>query len=111
MQRFMFALLVLAPFLSTGPALGGTSWTFCVAAALGSREVWLTEVFAAPVGRQQLEAQLANFLLRKGIAPVNAQCPLPKDDKVAVLNDRVVAEEFNQKLGSSLHAIAARDFP
>ena len=81
-----------------------------MAAGLGSKQVWITEVFAAPVDRQRLEGQLTNFLRRKGISPVNSQCPLFRDDKVAVLNDRVVAEEFNQKLGSSLHAIAARDF-
>ena len=36
MKRFIVALL--APVLSTGLALGGTPWTFCVAAALGSKE-------------------------------------------------------------------------
>lgn len=111
MKLFMIALLVLAPVLSTAPAFGGTPWTFCVASGLGSKEIWITEVFAAPADRRRLEGQLTNFLLRKGVSPVNAQCPLPRDDKVALLNDRVVAEEFNQKFGSSLHAIGARDFP
>jgi hypothetical protein len=86
-------------------------WTFCAASAHGTREVWITGVFAALVARGQLESELKSVLERQIHRRVDVQCPQPSADKVAAVNARTTAEEFNRKLGPVLHDLPAHDFP
>jgi hypothetical protein len=89
-------------------AFAAPRWTFCVASAQGARDVWITNVFAASASRQRLEAGLKRALERQGRKRVDAQCPQPSADKVAVVNAQTTAEEFNRKLGAVLHDLPAR---
>jgi hypothetical protein len=97
--------------LAQSQAFAEPKWTFCVASQLGVNDVWITEVFAAPVDRERLEMELKSVLERQGRARVDTQCPQPSADKVAVVNAQTMAEEFNRKLGSVLHDLPAHDFP
>ena len=103
------AFLLLA--LAQSQASAEPRWTFCVAQALGTKDVWVTDLFVAQVDRERLETGLRSLLEREGHARVVAQCPRPSDDKVAVVNSQTTAEEFNRKLGSVLHEVPARDVP
>jgi hypothetical protein len=85
-------------------------WTFCVAASKSGADVWITDVFAASRDREQLESAFKATLERAG-ARADAQCPLPREDKTEVVNAQFEAEEFNRKLGATLHPAAANEFP
>jgi hypothetical protein len=106
--------ILLAPavvaLLASNPA-AAEHWTFCVASALGGKDIWITDVFAAGADRERLEAEMKGFLEGRGEARVVAQCPQPRDDKTDVVNAQIVAEEFNRKLGAALHAVTAQEFP
>ncbi|HLW90521.1 MAG TPA: hypothetical protein VKS78_04365 [Roseiarcus sp.] len=107
-----FAVIVLLLWSSTiAPAAAGPLWTFCVASALGSKDVWITDLFSAATNRDRLERELKSLLERRGHARIVAQCPEPTDDKVAVVNAQTTAEEFNRKLGSAMHSVPAQEFP
>jgi hypothetical protein len=107
-----FAVIVLFLWSSTiAPAATGPLWTFCVASALGSKDVWITGLFSAGAGRDRLERELTRLLERQGHGRVVAQCPRPTDDKVSVVNAQTTAEEFNRKVGSVMHALPAQEFP
>ena len=108
-RRFLFAAALLIPFAA--PAAAGPSWTFCVASAVGSKDIWITSVFPADTGRERLEEELKSQLERQGHQRIVAQCPQPMEDKVSALNAQTTAEEFNRKLGSALHGVPAREFP
>jgi hypothetical protein len=41
----------------------------------------------------------------------DAQCPEPRADKTEAVNAEFEAEEFNQKLGATLHPVFAGEFP
>jgi len=97
--------------LAQPPAFAEPQWTFCVASAQGTSDVWITEVFAAPIDRGRLETKLKSVLARQGHARVDAQCPQPSADKVAAVNAQTTAEQFNRKLGSVLHDMSASEFP
>jgi hypothetical protein len=73
--------------------------------------VWITEVFSSALDRERLETGLKAVLERQGASRIVAQCPLPNDDKTGVVNAQVAAEDFNHKLGATLHAVAAQEFP
>ena len=98
------------PFLCVAlcayPAQAAARWTFCVAAALGSSDVWITDVFSANSDRERLENDLKNLLTRQGAQRIVAQCPMPNDDKTAAVNAQTLAEEFNRKLSKTLHVLA-----
>jgi hypothetical protein len=102
--------ICLALLLGAAPARASAGWTFCVAAAPGGKEVWITDVFAASRERERLEVDLKGFLKTQGVAGAVAQCPLPKDDKIEVVNAQFTAAEFNRKLGHTLHDVAAPEF-
>ena len=109
-------LTLLVPTLmlaasAAGPAAAAEHWTFCVASALGAKDVWITDVFAAATDRERLEDDLKALLERRGAARILAQCPQPIDDKTSVVNAQTGAEDFNRKLGAALHAISAQEFP
>jgi hypothetical protein len=91
-------------------ALAQPRWTFCVASSK-SGDVWITDVFAAERDREQLESAFKAMLERKGGAGADAQCPLPREDKTEAVNAQFEAEEFNRKLGATLHAAPASGFP
>jgi hypothetical protein len=91
-------------------ALAQPRWTFCVAASKSGADVWITDVFAAERDREQLESAFKTMLERTG-ARADAQCPLPREDKTEAVNARFEAEEFNRKLGATLHAAPASEFP
>jgi hypothetical protein len=85
-------------------------WTFCVAASKSGADVWITDVFAAERDREQLESAFKAMLERAG-ARADAQCPLPREDKTEAVNAQFEAEEFNRKLGATLHPAPAGEFP
>ena len=97
---------VLCIVLAAPPVQASARWTFCVAAALGSSDVWITDVFAANADRERLENDLKNLLTRQGAQRIVAQCPMPSDDKTAAVNAQTSAEDFNRKLGKTLHPLA-----
>jgi hypothetical protein len=103
------AALALLMTLAATPA-AAQRWTFCVGWAPGTKDVWISEVFAGG-DRERLEASYRNFLDRQGAASPVAQCPLPNEDKTSVVNAQTGAEDFNRKLGAILHAVSAQDFP
>jgi hypothetical protein len=103
-------VLALAAGLAAAAA-GPQRWTFCVAWQPGSKDVWITDVFAATIDRDKLEAELGNLLGRQASTRFVAQCPLPGEDKTAVMNAQNGAEEFNRKLGAVLHSVSAQEFP
>jgi len=107
-SSIILATLVGSLLLAQPQAFAEPRWTFCVASAQGARDVWITDVFAAPVARRRLEAGLKSALERQGPTRVDAQCPQPSTDKVAVINAQTIAEEFNRKLGAVLHDLPAR---
>jgi hypothetical protein len=76
-----------------------------------TKDVWITELFPATPNRERLEAELKGLLERAGHSHIVAQCPAPSDDKVSVVKAQTTAEEFNRKLGSTLHGVSAREFP
>jgi hypothetical protein len=94
------------------PALADAAprWTFCVAASKSGADVWITEVFAAERDRVELEGAFKAMLARTG-ARADAQCPFPRQDKTEAVNAQFEAEEFNRKLGATLHAVLAGEFP
>ena len=108
--RLSIALTLLA-FFAPPPVSAGEQWTFCVASLLGAKDVWITEVFPAGSDRERLEAEFKDVLERQSSSRVVAQCPQPNDDKTSVVNAQIAAEEFNRKLGGSLHAVSAQEFP
>ncbi len=86
-------------------------WTFCVAAAHGGADVWISDVFAAEGSRERLEGAFKSAVERLGASRANAQCPLPREDKTVAVNAQIDAEAFNRKLGANLHAVPASEFP
>ena len=109
--RVAASMVFLLAALAQTQASAEPRWTFCVASALGTKDVWVTDIFVAHADRERLEIGLRVLLEREGHERVVAQCPQPSDDKVAVVNSQTTAEEFNRKLGSVLHEVSARDFP
>jgi hypothetical protein len=107
-RRMAIALL---PAIIATPVAAAERWTFCVATALGAKDAWITEVFSGALDRERLETSLKNLLERQGAARIVAQCPQPGDDKTAVVNAQVAAEDYNRKLGETLHAVGAQEFP
>ena len=91
------------------PAHAASRWTFCVAAALSGKDVWITDVFATGAERERLERELKTTLARQGEQRVIAQCPEPLDDKTSAVNAQTTAVEFNRKLGRTLHAIPMQE--
>jgi hypothetical protein len=110
MRRCALVLFFIAAPTST-PAFASSAWTFCVASALGSKDVWITNLFATETDRERLELELKSFIERQRRARIVAQCPQPSDDEVYVLNAQETAREFNRKLGAALHTVPLRDFP
>ena len=91
-------------------ALAQPRWTFCVASAKNGADVWITDVFASERDRERLESAFKGMLERMGAAGADAQCPLPREDKTEAVNAQFEAEEFNRKLGATLHAVLAGEF-
>jgi hypothetical protein len=94
------------------PALANPAprWTFCVASSKSGADVWITGVFLAEQPRERLESAFKAMVERSG-ASADAQCPLPRADKTEAVNAEFEAEEFNRKLGATLHAVLAGEFP
>jgi len=108
-MRRSIALIAVAVCL---PALAQAQprWTFCVAASKSGGEVWITDVFAAERNRVELEYAFKAMIERSG-ARIDAQCPQPLEDKTEAVNAQFEAEEFNRRLGATLHAVLADEFP
>ncbi|MGA8583869.1 MAG: hypothetical protein WB715_08530 [Roseiarcus sp.] len=108
-MRQSIALVAIAIGL---PALADAAprWTFCVAASRTGADVWITDVFAAERDRVELESAFKAMVERTG-AGADAQCPQPREDKTEAVNAQFQAEEFNRKLGATLHAVLAGEFP
>ena len=102
----LVAIIVSLPAL----ALAQPRWTFCVASSKSGADVWITDVFAAERDREQLESAFKAMLARTGRRGADAQCPMPREDKTEAVNAQFEAEEFNRKLGATLHAVRRR-FP
>ncbi len=108
-MRIFIALVAIVVSLPA-VALAQPRWTFCVAASKSGADVWITDVFAAERDREQLESAFKAMLERSG-ARADVQCPLPREDKTEAVNAEFEAEEFNRKLGATLHAAPANEFP
>jgi hypothetical protein len=108
-MRRSIALIAIAICV---PALAEAAprWTFCVAASKSGADVWITDVFAAVRDRVELEGAFKAMIERTGMR-ADAQCPLPREDKTEAVNAQFEAEEFNRKLGATLHAVLAGEFP
>jgi hypothetical protein len=104
-MRILLALLIAA-----APMRASAAWTFCVAAAPGGNDVWITDVFSAARDRERLEMDLKSYLKTQGVPGAVAQCPLPRDDKTEVVNAQFTAAEFNRTLGHALHEVVAPEF-
>ena len=85
-------------------------WTFCVASSKSGADVWITDVFAAE-GIGSTRNAFKAILERSGAAGADAQCPKPREDKTEAVNAQFEAEEFNRKLGATLHAVSAGELP
>ena len=109
-MRPLLVLVMACAFLPAAAA-AETRWTFCVASAAETRDVWISEVFAAGADRERLEDEFKAAITRASANRVVAQCPAPKDDKTEAINDRFVAEEFNRKLDADIHAFSSQQFP
>jgi hypothetical protein len=109
----MLRLALAAVLISLPQAVSAAAppWTFCVAAATGGSEIWISDVFQAEGSREKLEGAFKSAVERLGATGVNVQCPQPRDDKTVALNAQIDAEAFNRKLGANLRAVAASDFP
>ncbi len=94
-----------------GLAQAEPRWTFCVAAASGGTQVWISEVFAAETGRERLEGAFKGAVGRLGAPGADVQCPEPREDRTDAVNAQFAAEAFNRKMGATLHAVPASDFP
>ncbi len=109
-MRISIALVAIVVSLPAA-AIAQPRWTFCIASSKDGAEVWITDVFAAEHDRVQLESAFKAMLGRAGAAGADAQCPMPRDDKTEAVNAKFDAEEFNRKLGATLHAVVAGGFP
>jgi hypothetical protein len=108
-MRQSIALVAIAVGVPA-PADAAPRWTFCVAESKSGADVWITDVFAAERDRVELESAFKAMLERAG-ARADAQCPQPREDKTEAVNAQFQAEEFNRKLGATLHAVLAGEFP
>ena len=108
-MRQSIALVAIAIGLPA-PADAAPRWTFCVAASKSGADVRITDVFAAERDRVELESAFKAMVERSG-ARADAQCPQPREDKTEAVNAQFQAEEFNRKLGATLHAVLAGEFP
>jgi hypothetical protein len=103
----LIAIVVVLPALADA----APRWTFCVAASKTGADVWISDVFLAEHDRVELESAFKTTVERMGGGSADAQCPLPRDDKTEVVNAQFEAEAFNRKLGATLHAVLAGEFP
>src|SRR5271165_5763634 len=103
-----FAAIALCLPAAAQPA---PRWTFCVAAAQGGTDVWISDVFAVGRDREKLEGAFKNAVEKLGAPGANVQCPLPREDKTVAVNAQFDAEAFNRKIGATLHAVPANAFP
>jgi hypothetical protein len=104
------AIILLLVANSASPAFANPAWTFCVASALGTKDVWVTSLFQTGGDRTRLEEEFKILLERNGGTRIVTQCPQPSNNKVAVVNAQTTAEDFNRKLGVVLHDIPLREF-
>jgi hypothetical protein len=100
------AIIISLPVL----ALAQPRWTFCVAASKTGADVWITEVFAAERDREQLESAFRTMVARMGAIGADAQCPMPREDKTEAVNAQFEAEDFNRKLGATVHSVPVGGF-
>jgi hypothetical protein len=105
------AAALAVALLLPGAAGAAPRWTFCVAAADGGAEVFITDVFAAEASRERLEGAFKAAVERMGAARADAQCPEPREDRTGAVNAQFDAEAFNRRMGANLHAVPASDFP
>ena len=108
-RKAAFAAIVLGSFAATAQA--APRWTFCVAAAGGGADVWISDVFVVERDREKLEGAFRSAVERLGASAATAQCPRPREDKTVAVNAQIDAEAFNRKIGATLHPVAAADFP
>jgi hypothetical protein len=104
----LIAIVLSAPSSFSGDA---PRWTFCVASSEAGKDVWISNVFATGPDRERLEGDFKSVIERKGAARADAQCPLPREDKIEAVNAQFAAEQFNLRLGAAVHQVFASDFP
>jgi hypothetical protein len=104
------AALAIAFLLPAG-AEAAPRWTFCVAATDAGAEVFISDVFDAEESRERLESAFKAAVERMGAARADAQCPQPREDRTEAVNAQIDAESFNRRMGASLHAVPASEFP
>ena len=109
-MRRAIGLLAIAAFVPA-TAHAQPRWTFCVASSKSGADIWITDVFAAERSRVELESAFKAILERSDPAGTDVQCPEPREDKTEAVNAQFEAEEFNRKLGATLHAVSAGELP
>jgi hypothetical protein len=107
-RRAAFAAIVL---WLPAAAYAAPRWTFCVAAAQGGSDVWISDVFAVERDREKLEGAFKSAVEKLGAPGANVQCPLPREDKTIAVNAQIDAEAFNRTIGATLHAVPPTAFP
>ena len=85
-------------------------WTFCVAASQSGAESG-SPTFSRPTATARSSKRISRLWSSGTGARADAQCPQPREDKTEAVNAQFQAEEFNRKLGATLHAVLAGEFP
>lgn len=101
-----FASMALTP----AAASAAEAWTFCVAESRNGADVFISDVFPAESGREEIEAAFRNAVERLSGPGADAQCPQPQEDEPAAVSAQFDAEAFNRKMGAALHAVPTKAF-
>ena len=109
-MRVWIALIAIVVSLPA-VALAQPRWIFCIASSKSGADIWITDVFVAERDRVELENAFKAMLGRTGAVGADAQCPMPREDKTEAVNAQFEAEDFNRKLGATLHPVLAGGFP
>lgn len=104
-MRRMALAVVLAGL--AGPAGAAPGWTFCVAAANGGADVWLSGVFAADGAHAGSAGAFKAAIDKLGGAAADARCPPPRLDRTVALDAQAIVERFGRSAGASVRAVPA----
>ena len=110
-MRRLIGLAVLASAIAPSAEAAPQRWTFCVASSGDGSEVWISEVFPTEGPRERFETAFKSAVAKLGSPGADTQCPLPREDRTVAMNAQIDAEAFNRRMGASLHAVPASDFP
>ncbi len=90
-----------------GPAGAAPGWTFCVAAANGGADVWVSAVFAADGAYAGAAGAFKAEIEKLGATGAEPQCPPPRLDRTVALDAQAIVERFGRSAGASVRAVPA----